>query len=497
MYPSAISDHPYLSSSKAMLELKRKAQQSALDLQKAVSLIGTPPDTTNQDMALFVPESLQHFWTAETARNQHIVASKMLPIVPVFSTHHKWLVVEEYGGRYITHFFDEDGGMPPANKAKTRDGEVDLKLFGERRQIGRLGEVVAQIGGINPGGPPMVSRSGRARETANALRAEVIAYEHNFLWGDSDVDPLEFDGLVKQLRTLGTVGLNVHDLRGEPLTFARLLKDISRVRSKPFYARIEKIGLTETQWASLAIETTDSARWARSGAEFKLTDGWTFNPAGMYLVTPSRDKIVFEIVPFLAPEISLPAAAEGNPAATLSYAADVTSITPGPDSSSLFGAADGTMGAGTYKYGIKAVFTQGSPVHFATPDVVVAEGDIVEFVMDDAAIGPAGNELRYYDIWRTDNTGVITTLKPLMRVPAKNVAGHTEFTDINEFLEGRETVLALQVSDHALFLASLLPPIRFPIPFAGFATDFIIARCDSPVVNHYNQQLIYLNCGSN
>ncbi len=495
MFTNSGLDHPYLSGSKAMLELKRMASPAMqkANIQKAASVIGTPPNGSANDLAVFVPEDIQKFWTAETVRNKHIVVSKLLPVVPAYSTEHKWLVVEEYGGRYATHFFDETGKLPTVNKTKTREGSALLKLFGERRQIGNLAEVVAQIGNINPGGPPMVSRSGRARETANAIRAEVIAYEHSTLWGDSRVNSLEFDGLVKQMKDNGVDGLNVHDLRGAPLTFARLLRDISRVRSKPYYATIEEILLTETQWASLAIEATDSARWAREGVEMSLESGWRFNPVGMYLSSPNGDKVKFRIVPALAPEVELPAAAEGDPAATLSYAGDVTSITAGADASSKFVAGD----VGVYKYAIKAVFRNGTPLHFTTPNVSVDTGDIVTGVMDDAAIGTTDNPLEWYELWRTDKTGDLATLAPLKRVPAKNVSGHTEWVDDNAIIAGTETVIAAQFSEHAMFRAELLQPVRFPIPFAGFAKDFIIARCDAPVVNHYNRQLIYLNCGVN
>lgn len=487
-------DHEYLQGERAMLELKRKASVAGqkASLAKAVSVIGTPPDPNN-DIAIFVPEDLQKFWSAETVRNQDIVLSRKLPMVEAFSTLHKWTVVEQYGGRYTTHFFSEDGSLPSVNKSKSRSGEVELKLFGERRQIGNLAEVVGQIGGINPGGPPMVSRSGRARETANAIRSEIIAYEQSTIWGDSDVDPLEFDGVVKQLKTKGTVGVNVHDLRGAPLSFSRLLVDIAKLRGKPYSAKVEEICLDDEQWASLAIETTDSARWARAGSEFKMDGGWTFNPIGMYLLSPRGEKTVFTIVPFLAPDKELPAAAEGTPAATLSYGADVTSIDGDTGSGSLFLSGD----AGVYKYAIKAVFRLGTPVHFTTPNVTVAAGDIVTCIMDDAAIGDSTNPLLWYEIWRTDKTGAVGTLAYLKRVPAKNESGHTEWTDGNELIPGKGTVLGLQFSELAMFRASLLPPVRFPIPYAGFAKDFIIARCDAPVVSHYHRQLIYYNCGLN
>jgi hypothetical protein len=488
MYMNVI-EHDRLSSAKAMLELKKAASEASRKarLAKAVSTVGTDPLARDNDITVFMPEDLQKFWTAETVRNTDIVMSRKLAVVPAYSTVHKWVTVEEYGGRYTTHFFAEDGSLPAVNKTKARDGEVTLKLFGERRQIGNLVEVVGQIGNINPAGPPMISRSGRARETANAIRAEVIAYEHNTLWGDSAVDPLEFDGIVKQIKQKGVVGLNVHDLRGAPLTFGRLLKDIMRLRSKPYSARIEEILLTSTQWASLAVEASDSARWMRSGAEgIKIGDGWTFNPVSMHLISPFGDKTVFTIVQALAPEIALPTVAEGSPPNTLSYS-DVTSITAG-GSGSQFAASD----AGVYKYAIKAVFRTGSPVHFVTPNITVNAGQSVTCVMADSSF-----PVVWYDIWRTDKTGNLSTLAPLFRTPAKNVSGHTEWTDSNALLPGKETVLACQFSEHAMFRAELLPPVSFPIPYAGFAKDFIIARCDAPAVNHYNRQLCYYNVGSN
>ncbi len=480
-------DHPRLANATAMKALRSEARLSKAALAKAVSLIGTPPNESANDMALFVPESLQKFWTAETARNEHVVASRGLPVVEAHSTKHEWVVTEEYGGRYITHFFDENGTLPAVNRTKSRPGSVNLKLFGERRQIGRLGEIVGQIGNINPGGPPMVSRSGRQRETANALRAEVLAYEHAFLWGDSAVNALEFDGTIKQFRTNGINGLNVHDLRGDPLTFARLLRDISRVRSKPYYAKIEKIRLSERQWASLAVETTDSARWARSGTEMKLADGWTFNPVGMYLQSPNGDKTVFEIVPMLAPDIALPSEAEGT--VPVSGAIAITGVVPSVHASSQF---EGPTA--DFIVAVKTIYAGGSPVHVSSAATELEAGEIFTVTMTDANV-----DVYAYEVWLSDPDGDASTLKFYKRVPAHPVslATATTFTVTFDFLPGTEVVTCEQISGHAQFLAQLLPPTRFPVPYAGFATDFIIARCDAPVVNHYHQQIIYLNCGEN
>lgn len=495
MFHAGLASHPYLENAGAMRLLVAKAQQQRGELMKAVQTVGTPPNSSTSDLARFVPEDLQKIWSAETAGDDEIVVSRnKLPRVDAHSTRHKWIVVEEYGNRYATHFFPETGRLPTVNSAKSRDDYCDLKLFGERRQISNLVEAVAQIGNINAGGAPIVSKIGRQRETSFAIKSISLAYEHAFLWGDSAIDPNEFDGIVKQVKTKGVANVNVHDLRGGVLTFARMLRDASKLRGKPYHGKIEEFWITDLMWASLAVETTDSARWTRNGAEFVNNDGWRFNPNGYYLISPRKQRIEFVIVPALAPEVELPTAAWGT-APTLTLGGNITSITPGGTGSQF------ELASANFRWAIKGIFANGAALHYVTNTTAVDAGEEVVFVHNDASlVSDSANPLLWYEIWRTDETDGtpdLTTLKPLMRVPVGNVSGHTEWTDTNAVLPGTETVLGVQISEMAMFTPTLLPKMRFPIPFEGFVRDFIVAGCDAPAVAHGNRQLIYLNAGLN
>jgi hypothetical protein len=489
MFGNAIPD--IFQSPDAMLELKKAASDYRQNLAKAVSVIGTPPDKDNNEAAIFVPEQVVGHWVSETYRNTDIKMYHKLPEVPWGSTLYKYIVSSKYGGGYHVSAFGEDS-LPADNASESREGEYKIKLTGEVRRIGRLNEVVYSIGGVNPGGPVTVSRSGRARQTANAIRSQAIKAEHLTFWGEEAVDPLEYDGIIPQLRAGAVPGVNRYDKRGDPLTWADILYGVSVVEGKPFSANIDEIVLSGPQWASLAVEATDSGRWARTGNDGEATsDGWRFNPARMYLVSPKGNKINIVINIFLEPERTLPTKAEGS-APVLTYGGDVTSLAAGAGAGSQF---DAGM---TVKYAIKAVFANGTPIHFTTLNVEIEADEVVDCVMDDASLETsASGALRWYDIWRTDNGGDLATLKPLKRVRAKNVSGHTEWTDDNSIIPGTDTVLGLQYSESSIVKPTLMKMSRFPVQIPMFGTAMLVARADGACVQVPGRQLIFENCGRN
>ncbi|HRE87591.1 MAG TPA: hypothetical protein PK095_00505 [Myxococcota bacterium] len=475
----------------AIMTLLKEASDFKANLAKAVSVIGTPPDKDNNEAALFVPEQVHGMWLAETVRNTDIKMFHKIPEVPWGSTLYKYIVTSGYGGAYHVASFSEND-LPADNGSKSHEGEYQLKLTGEVRRIGRLNETVYSIGGINPGGPVVVSRSGRARQTANAIRSQVIKAEELTFWGDSAVNPLEYDGLIPQMRAKGVPEVNKFDLRKAPLTWARIFMGISLAEGKPFSANIDEIVMSSRQWASLAIETTDSGRWTRTGNDGDLTaDGWRFNPARMYLISPKGNRIHIVINIFLDRPSALPSVAEGAATPVLTYADDVTSLTAaGTGSKFLTGQ--------TVKYAIKAVFKNGTPVHFVTPNVEIESGETVTCVMDDASLATSeSGALVEYDIWRTDDGGDLTTLKPLKRVRARNVSGHTEWTDDNSIIPGTDTVLAVQYSEHAIVKPTLLKMSRFPVQVPMFGTAMLVARADGVCITQPGRQVLWENCGHN
>lgn len=475
-----------------LLELKNLAFNYGASITKAAQAIGIPPNTANE-LALFVPQDLRRTWSAIIASREDVVISPLLPMVPAFSTQIQWVVETADGGRRLqTHFMGESGPLVGNNLAVARTGTANVKLFADRRTLTTIAQVVGMIGGINPGGVPVVSRNGLEKVTAAMVREQMTEYERMTFFGDSDVDPLEFDGLIKQIRDNGAEDLNVHDMLGEPLTFERFLRDAARLMPEPNFAKIEFFVVPPAVYADLQIQASDTKRWVQGAAEIvRVNNQWTFNPSKMVLIGPMNNEIQIKVATYLAPPPTelFPTSAMNTPAQAVTIA-NMTSATAGGSGT--------TFPAGTYKVGIVAAFGGGASAGFFTNNINVSSGEEITVVMNDSAIGTTENPLRWYEAWLTLDGGDTSTALYVGRFPAKNVSGHTEFTIDYSTIPGTSHALGLMINGlgaAGVFRASLMESTRFTIPYQGLGTDMVLCSITTPVVAHYEQQLLYYNVG--
>lgn len=483
----------YLGSNRGILELKALAARSPADIRKAAQVIGIPPNASNE-LALFVPQDLRQAWSAVIASQKDIVLTKILPVVPAFSTQVEWVVKTATGGRALqTHFMAEAGPIVGNNQSVARDGTANVALFGDRRTLSGVSQIVGMIGGVNPGGAAMVSRDGLQMTTADMIREQITEYERFLFFADSDVNAYEFDGVVKQIRDNGTAGIQVHDMLGESLTFERFLQDAARLTKEPTFAEIEYFVLSSETYASLQIQGSDTKRWVQGIAEIDTTSGrWQFNPARMCLIGPMNNRIDFKVATFLANNgcPAYPTVNTNSPAVTLTTA-NLTSNNAGGSGT--------TFPAGTYRVGIVGSFLNGSSAGFYTDPIVVTDGQEITIVMNDAAyVSSTTNPLQFYWAYLTDDTGAVSSLKPIGRFVAGNVSGHTEFVVDYSTIPGTDTALGLMVNGNGgpgLFRAELLASTRFPIPNATMVgvMDMVLCNITTPIVAHYEQQLLYFN----
>lgn len=479
------------SNNAALTELKNMAFNYGANIQKAAQAIGTPPNNANE-LALFVPQDLRRVWSAVVASREDVVVSPLLPTVPAFSTQIQWVVETADGGRRLqTHFMGESGPLVGNNVAVARTGTANVKLFADRRTITTVAQVVGMIGGINPGGVPIVSRNGLEKVTAAMVREQMTEYERMTLFADSDVDPLEFDGLIKQIMENGAADLNVHDLAGDALTFERFLRDAARLAPEPNFAKIEFFVVSPLVYADLQIQASDTKRWVQGAAEIiRVNNQWTFNPSKMVLIGPMNNEIQIKVATYLQPPPTalFPAENVNNPAQTVTIANLTSAAAAGSGT---------TFPAGTYKVGIVAVFGGGASAGFFTNNINVGEGEEITVTMNDAAIGTTENPLRWYEWWLTGDTGDTATALYGGRVPAKN-ATFTQFVIDYSQVPGTSHALGLMINGlgaAGVFRASLMEATRFPIPYAGLANDMVLCSITTPVVAHYEQQLLYYNVG--
>lgn len=484
-------------------------------LRKA-DAIGIPPDRTANQLAKLVPENLGQAWRAITSSNEDIKITHWMPVQPVFSTEFKYTVIKSWGskGSYRTLFIGENG-MPAPNITDIDVRDATVRLVADRRTLGLIAQSVGIIGGINPGGGPVVMRAGLQFETTNMLRYVAEFWERALFHGDTDIDPLEFDGVIAQIMKQGTAGLQVHDLRdattGAPteLTFGRILADISRLREPPYYAKTEVVFVTPGVWASLQISTADGGRWLQDQANIRPDtqvpvggSAWTFNPGSQSLVSPSGRRIQFVVAPLLSTRDTFLLTNTGTVGSDMGPPVQVTNADINTATAGGTGSYFTTDDAGDYIYGLVYVFTAGSSAGFFTSAIPVAAGESVTIVMDDAAIGVTGtNLLRYVDVWRSPVNGTSGEVQRLRRYEAHNESGHTEIVDDNSIIAGTDYALALQFGDDspdssgAIFQAELLKLKRMPIPNVTSlgVIDAACCRIAAPVVAAWERQICWYN----
>lgn len=488
---------PILNTDQGIRELREiaRGRGSAVDLFKATqNVIGTPPDSANEFVA-FMPQDVSRIFSAVTQGERQIVMSKRIAEIPVDSTQFFWPVQTNWGSQPNITAFASETSLTASRTGTAEQRSVNLKQHMDRRTLSITGGMVGMIGGINPMSVPQVSRNGLSRLLGDSIRAKRLMFERDLFHASSAVNPLEFDSIPYQIKSLGTADINKIDLRGEILTWETLLGGVAGLADQLSGAVTQEIVLTGAQWASLGAQASDHGRWMQgeAGTAGPTAHGWTYNPQRKGLVGPIDDQFVpLVVAPFLDALAQFPysAASVGTPAQTVTNS-DVTSIAAAGSGSQFTGDY-----VGTYIYSLMATFQNGSSAGFNTNSVAVTSGQEVTITMNDSAIGTADNPLLAYWVYRSLPDGAATTRQFLGRFPVKNVGGHTVIVDTNAVIPGTDDTLGLQYNDGAINLPTLLPATRFPLPLSTFGGwQHILLSIQAPKVWHWERQIVWTNCG--
>lgn len=495
-YPAAA----WLNNDKGILALRALVRGGSSALQKAGYVIGTPPDTAN-DLVSFLPQDLARIFSEETRGDRQIVLTKRLPTLQADSTRFYMAVQTSDGDTGYIPNFQAETGLSAQRVATTEQPYVDLKQHGDRRIISATAMQVGLVGGLTPMGIPQVGRDGLGKALRDSVRAKRKAFERDLFWASSDVNPLEFDGIPKQIDDNGEAGLNVFDLRNELLTWETLFSAVALNADSKYGTITEEFILPAVQMSSLTAQASDSGRWDRSfngkPAATPSGHGWQYNPEKMGLVGPMNQFVPLVVAPYfnLGSNYEYLLASVGTPAQTVTIANQTSAAAGG--SGSDFTSAD----AGDYIYGVVAIFAQGSSAGYVTAAIPVTAGQEVTITMNDSAIGTTDNPLYAYMIFRSEKDGDASTLMPLKRYPVKNSGGHTVMVDDNSTIAGTDQVMGLQYGASnagdggAINMPTLLDPVRFPLPVTSYVgVQHIVLSIQAPKVWHPNRQILFKNC---
>lgn len=424
-------------------------------LGKALSAGHDNPPTTGGG-ALRV-ESLENTLKVVTYQQNHIRFWKDIPKLPAYSTVEEYVRLNAYGNN--TGGFFPSGGLPEAEDTKySRETEL-VKFLGTQREVTHpLSLVRTNVGDVV------------AKETANGTMFILNRLEKALFDGDSDIIPLEFNGIDKQFTDGGTT---VIDLRGNPMTESdveqgsniiaenfgvgtqlhinvRNLSDLS----KSFYPK-ERYNMPAPQNGQVGLGIT----------------GFSSNN-GPIAFRPN----IFLQAGGLAPTAATAPKAPATPASAVgAAAADATSL----------------LDPATYVYTVTAVNEFGESAGVTSAGVAILAGERVDLTITDGAGPNATTGYRVYRRLSTEAVGSERFVKAIARTAASDI-----FADINAFLPGTTNAYMIQGNMENLSFKQLAPMMKLPLATISAATRWLMLLYGTPICYTPTKNVIYRNIGS-
>jgi hypothetical protein len=473
----ALSLEGYMELKKALVQGEAMWKAQVGQIQHGVPFAG--------EFAPLVAQSIDKTWTSETFDDTDLVLTNLIQEVDVMSPLHEVVTVREYGQEPVIEGFFAEGGVTEQEIADLARKIAEVKYIGVQRSLTDVGAMTGIIGG------GMVSRKGLEHETKMGIMSLKGRYETALFHADSDLSPLHFDGLYKQISDQSPAE-NIQDLRGQPIGIEDFINEVYGAFDEPNYAKVDCILVPGSVLGAMITEATSHGR--HDQMQFRGDKRLIYNAGGLSIVGPSGQLIDVKAAPKMNQRRLpwYPAAAGGvtnaaNAPPVLGGGGAVPVV--GPDASSVFTAAD----AGAYQYVLLAVGDRGARQLASIGPVNVGAGDIVTWTLDDDAAGTEGiGSLRYYVVYRSPVGGAVGTETFMWRFP-RGVAADTVFVDTNAWLPSTSSLFALTTKPESMYVAKLLGTIRRPLAETATSKPFMIMKFASLHVTHPRKQLMWRN----
>jgi len=411
------------------------------------------------EFAPLVPQSIQSMLDNTTFDEEHIVAWKELSKTSATSPLHEYNVRRSYGSAAMSPFVRE-GGVPGISESNFERKTVRIKYAAVFRQVT---DPAAMTGLMHP------SPSAIGVASQDGMMELIQKMETFIFHGDSSVNPLEFNGLYKAIRT-GAPN-NFRNASGAVTTLEELQEIVGKMVNPPLYARPTEVWADHRIWQNLSIQFL-----AKYGRMDITNQRDVYAGVNRIWLNTSYGNIPIRSIPFITHrEHPIPSPeGDGAPAAitpTYGYQASVL----GSD----FKTAD--ISGKDFHYVIEAVGDEGV-VRFAAGAAVThtAIGGASRILIDDSAVNTYGTgSIRYYNVFRADvatGAGAPTDLSQYWFVgrQGRNILGSggnkTTFDDLNLHRPQTSTVYILQNRRDCMEWVNFLDLTRRPITISRSAT---------------------------
>lgn len=306
-----------------------------------------------------------------------------------------------------------------------------------------------------------------AAEQQSALLRLLRSASHMFYYGDSDIVPTEFSGILKIIAEEAT-SRHVYDMRGASISpdFAAVHDLAAIVRDQENFGRLTQMMCSNLMKADINKIVAPAFRINIDGSR---RDDIKHGAVVKQLIT---DQGNIDITPDIwLKEGQAPFVARGGDYPQLVTDAAVTapaslSGTAASDANSQFTSAH----AGLYYYAVEAVNNKGRSSLVKSSQITVAAGDKVTLTITAGASG-GGNETGYV-IHRSKLNGGNANgdFREMVRVAKDSTT--TTYVDLNQNIPGTSSIVLLDMlpGHKAITMQRLLPLTKFPLATVNTAT---------------------------
>lgn len=409
----------------------------------------TPEVTAGGDNGSYSPlvaQSIDTTYTTLSYSAEDLSLFKMIPRGKAVQTVHQYMVNVSHGQRL--NIFIQESGVAGTGNAKWRRESLRLKFMAAKRQVSDVASAVGLVAGSNV----------LAIETQEAVLHLLGEMERTIAFGDSSVNPLSFDGILKQLEDKAPG--NIVDLNGATPTLDNISDMLYKYNADPYYAKTDGIFVEPKIFGALNRQNRAAGRHDNAqpipGAYVGVPHIAVMGPKGY---------VPIYMAPFLNNRRPLPLNADGDDFRDTGEGelADIPAV-PALDvqPAAAFNAASQFDAAheGIYTYWIEAIGEKGNSIILESDPVTVSIDDRVSLtIKGDGLTAP---KPLFHRVYRSSVDGDYSTAVMLFEV--NYVDGvDTVVIDDNAVLENTSPILGLQLTGDVLQYVKLMDMIRRPL----------------------------------
>lgn len=437
----------------------------------------TPAGTAGGDngsLSPLVPQSIENTLASATFTMKELALWPAIPKVNVTNTVHEYAVINDHGLDLEAFIGEGSGGT--TNRSEYERKSVRIKYLAERREITDVGSLVGLVGNQS---------NAIAAETERGTLRLLSKLERSLWHADESVNPLAFDGIIKQIEQHNG-GANTFDLGGKSPTPRLLQEVLAELQSAPRFGRPDCIYVEPRIHAELIKFAVQFGRHDQLGIS-RSAQGLTYGAQELNIMSP-YGPVPVKSAPFLFNAYKAPASASGTTDSTGKVAAPanavISSAAAASNGSSRFLLAD----QGDYIYRVVAFNNGGYSAPVSSSAVTVATGESVTLTIANQS------DAVFFKIYRTEADGAAESASLIGEIRAESV-GATTFVDHNQVRPNTSKIVFVQHDPDVLEFARLLDFFRRPLAEVATSKPFLLMLFGSPIVKVPNKMWVLQNAG--